>query len=65
MGFREIRGLSLTIDEQLSQVVIDAAALEIILAGVMGIERRTADVGCFANIFDGDCLVALLRNQGE
>ncbi len=45
--------------------VVETAALQVVLAGVVAVEGRAPDIGLFADVLDGDGLIALLHDQGE
>src|SRR4051794_13891708 len=51
--------------DKLLPKVVEAASLEVVLARVVGIESRPADIRRSADVVDGDRVIALLADERD
>ena len=51
--------------DQFFPQMLEPASPQIVLARVVGVERRSADIRGIADVVDGDGVVALLKDQGN
>jgi len=58
------QGILLPVHEQPAQM-FEAAPSQIILARIVGVERRSTDIGRLADVFDSDRLLAFFKDQRD
>ncbi|MER8824300.1 hypothetical protein NKI23_13625 [Mesorhizobium sp. M0809] len=57
--------MPLAFDQHGAQMIVQAAALEVVLAGEVRVKGRSADVCLIADVLDGNCFISLSQDQSD